>query len=235
MTWWCLHKLVLVCRLAIPPTDWHNLSNSNCWIHTNLCHWTQSSWQESSWAHMTNSHVNHDLIMAEALSKYNISPCLFQLDICLGLLCKIDVVTTAWTGSGKTLTFFLPMLFEKGIMIIISPLITLENQHAKDASKYGYSALPISWDNFLEKEHKVSQQIVLFCQPLAHYIVEYHGREILCPDSWPWTHIGSMILCFVEGQQICFTSGSSYHRWSTCSLWLGPRLSAWVSAALVAV
>ena len=111
-------------------------------------------------AHMKNSLVDHDLIMTKALSKYNISPHLFQLDICLALLRKIDLVMTARTGSGKTLTFFLPMLFEQGITIIISPLTTLENQHAKDVTKYGYSVLPISHDNFSEKERKVSHELL---------------------------------------------------------------------------
>ena len=54
------------------------------------------------------------------------------------------VVSTAATGAGKTLTFWLPLLVEKkkkkGTTFIIVPLKDLGQQMADDAALFGLSA-----------------------------------------------------------------------------------------------
>ena len=134
-------------------------------------------------AHMTIKHVNHELIMTNSLQKYKITPCLFQRDICIALLHKIDMVSSAPTGSGKTITFFLPMLFETGITIIISPLNMLGVQHAQSAKDFGYSALAISQSTFSAEEHKVSNlNSYLAALGGSDSTLENHKWRLLCSD-----------------------------------------------------
>ncbi|KAG1896740.1 uncharacterized protein F5891DRAFT_906803, partial [Suillus fuscotomentosus] len=51
-------------------------------------------------------------------------PCLWQLKVAQALLKgDSDVICTAGTGMGKTLGFWLPLLFhDGGIQIIVTPL-----------------------------------------------------------------------------------------------------------------
>ncbi|KAF9219056.1 hypothetical protein BS17DRAFT_718681 [Gyrodon lividus] len=57
------------------------------------------------------------------LQKFHITPCDWQIQSGHAQLKKKDVITVSPTGSRKTMTFWIPMLFNaSGIMIIITPL-----------------------------------------------------------------------------------------------------------------
>jgi hypothetical protein len=64
-------------------------------------------------------------IRAKAIKHLGSRPCLWQIRVVEAILKRDgDVVCIAATGSGKTLTFWLPLLFRSsGIQLIISPLI----------------------------------------------------------------------------------------------------------------
>ncbi|KAH6894907.1 hypothetical protein BKA70DRAFT_1050116, partial [Coprinopsis sp. MPI-PUGE-AT-0042] len=65
-------------------------------------------------------------------------PCIFQAQDCLNQLGKKDCVTIARTGLGKTLTFFMPLLWvEKGIKIIITALNVLGEQNVAQLGQLG--------------------------------------------------------------------------------------------------
>ena len=52
----------------------------------------------------------------------------WQLDVAEALILSLDAVVIAPTGAGKTLPFFMPvLLYPTKIIIIISPLIALQN------------------------------------------------------------------------------------------------------------
>ncbi|KZT63657.1 P-loop containing nucleoside triphosphate hydrolase protein, partial [Daedalea quercina L-15889] len=52
-----------------------------------------------------------------------------------------DVVLIAPTGSGKTLTFWMPLLFrEDGIQIVVTPLNLLGSQNVSELKEYGIPA-----------------------------------------------------------------------------------------------
>lgn len=61
---------------------------------------------------------------------YNVRPCMFQVHAAVEQLRQRDVITIAPTGTGKTLTFWIPLLFTGcGISIIITALNGLGDQN----------------------------------------------------------------------------------------------------------
>jgi superfamily II DNA helicase RecQ len=75
-----------------------------------------------------------------------------------------DVVTIAATGSGKTLTFWMPLLFKKErIQIVITPLNILGKQNVDSLAAMGIQAITVTAENATRQTFKVS----IMC----HYII----------------------------------------------------------------
>ena len=50
-------------------------------------------------------------------------PCLWQVKVVRKILEQEDIITIATTGSGKSSTYWMPLLFVKhGIVVIVTPL-----------------------------------------------------------------------------------------------------------------
>ncbi|KAG1754914.1 P-loop containing nucleoside triphosphate hydrolase protein [Suillus paluster] len=74
--------------------------------------------------------------------KFGLSPCTWQLQSARYQLNKKDVVTISPTGSSKTLTFWIPLLFNAGrIIIIVTLLNILGEKNQKEAEAYGFPAI----------------------------------------------------------------------------------------------
>ncbi|KAF8192846.1 P-loop containing nucleoside triphosphate hydrolase protein [Mycena galopus ATCC 62051] len=73
-------------------------------------------------------------------------PCLWQIKIVRAILKRDrDVASIAATGSGKTLTFWMPLLFvPEGIQIVVTPLNILGKQNVDSLAKAGISAITIT-------------------------------------------------------------------------------------------
>ncbi|EJF56824.1 P-loop containing nucleoside triphosphate hydrolase protein, partial [Dichomitus squalens LYAD-421 SS1] len=81
-------------------------------------------------------------IRARTLEKFGRRPCLWQCNATLAQLRgDKDVVCISGTGSGKTLTFWMPLLFRPdGIQVIISPLNILGTQNTEQLARLGIPA-----------------------------------------------------------------------------------------------
>jgi superfamily II DNA helicase RecQ len=76
--------------------------------------------------------------------KLGLTPCTWQHQSAHNQLENKDVFTISPTGSGKTLTFWIPLLFNNGgITIIITPLNILSEKNRDEANAYGFPALDI--------------------------------------------------------------------------------------------
>jgi len=74
--------------------------------------------------------------------KFGLTPCTWQLQSAQYQLEKRDVVTISPTGSGKTLTFWIPLLFNTdGIIVIVTPLNILGEKNQKEAEALGFPAI----------------------------------------------------------------------------------------------
>lgn len=95
-------------------------------------------------------------IRSRASEKLGFEPCHWQAEVTRALLGGRDIVSTAVTGAGKTATFWLPMLFEKKIELIVTPLKSLGEQMASNARDLRFTAVNITRDNFNPRLIKVS-------------------------------------------------------------------------------
>jgi len=102
--------------------------------------------------------LSEEYLASELFSTLGFRPCKWQLEICRIMLARQHqvIVSTAATGTGKTLTFWLPLLVEKkekkGTTFIIVPLKDLGQQMADDAALFGLSAFNATSETLKEKD-----------------------------------------------------------------------------------
>ncbi|KAG6370697.1 P-loop containing nucleoside triphosphate hydrolase protein [Boletus reticuloceps] len=84
-------------------------------------------------------------IHAQTEDVFGHRPCLWQQKVAQALLHQDqDVICIAGTGKGKTLTFWMPLLFSRtSIQIIITPLNLLGEQNVRALEKAGIRAISI--------------------------------------------------------------------------------------------
>lgn len=86
-----------------------------------------------------------------------VRPCLWQVKVALATL-KGDkhVLSIARTGSGKTLTFWIPILLtDDGIIIVVVPLNILAEQNVSRLTRAGINALVITGKTATASNFKV--------------------------------------------------------------------------------
>ena len=93
--------------------------------------------------------------------KFKKEPCSWQVNIAQAIYAGKDVIGIAATGSGKTLSFWIPvvMAMEDGrrmITIVVTPLNILGKQNVDELEKAGISAVSVDSDHCGEDIFKVS-------------------------------------------------------------------------------
>ena len=78
--------------------------------------------------------VSVEQIREQTRAVFKKSPCAFQVELCMAQLrsqhTMQDIISTASTGSGKTLSFLMPLLFNGGkITIIVTALMDNRGWH----------------------------------------------------------------------------------------------------------
>ena len=98
------------------------------------------------------------------LSKSHQNACNLRLELAQAVLKgKKHVLLQAGCGMGKTLGFWVPLLARtSGFLIVVTPLTLLGDQHAKDLTKAGISAINIDATQF----------------PAVHMYLELYFSEI---------------------------------------------------------
>ncbi|KAJ6595501.1 P-loop containing nucleoside triphosphate hydrolase protein, partial [Mycena vulgaris] len=87
-------------------------------------------------------------IRARAIQHLGYQPCLWQIRVVEAILKRDgDIVCISATGSGKTLTFWLPLLFKPaGIQLVVSPLNILGEQNVTQLAAMGFKGINITAD-----------------------------------------------------------------------------------------
>lgn len=102
-------------------------------------------------------------IRAKTLVALRRDPCLWQAKaVQQAVKGDKDVVCIAPTGAGKTLTFWMPLLFrEDGIQIVVTPLNLLGTQNVKELASYGIRACDVRAETATPKLFQVSRTILV--------------------------------------------------------------------------
>ncbi|KAF8499379.1 hypothetical protein JB92DRAFT_2817114 [Gautieria morchelliformis] len=93
--------------------------------------------------------LTQDQIRADTARVFGLRPCVGQIKATAAQLKKTsDVVYISGTGSGKTLTFWMPMIYEKdSITILITALSVLGQQSADTLCETGIPAINVTRTN----------------------------------------------------------------------------------------
>ena len=107
-------------------------------------------------------------------------PCLWQLRVAEAILQrKQDVILTAATGAGKTLTFWIPLLAKPdSIQIVCAPLNILGTINVRALAKHGICAITVTAEN-------VSSAIfrVCHCHENARHPLSFRSCPFLLNNS----------------------------------------------------
>lgn len=88
--------------------------------------------------------------------RFGFFPCRWQLEAALTQLAQQDLVTLAPTGSGKTLTFWIPLLFNAGgITILVTPLVVLGDKNVAELSAVSIPAINLTAESTSDATFKV--------------------------------------------------------------------------------
>ena len=98
-----------------------------------------------NYAHVISTMPESDQEVQERIKEvFSFTPCLWQIHIILAILTGGDMITIAKTGSGKFMTYWMPVFFIKyGISIIVTPLKLLGSQFAQMLEDNGISTISI--------------------------------------------------------------------------------------------
>lgn len=116
-------------------------------------------------------------IQALSEEKLGAKACIWQAEVCQALLGGQPIVlSTAATGAGKTMTFWLPMLYEEsGISVIVVPLKDLGDQLASQASSLGMTSVSIKRETLQEDNDVVKVSDVLWMS-FSSYLHAFEQR-----------------------------------------------------------
>ena len=88
--------------------------------------------------------------------RFGVLPCTWQLEAALTQLRQRDLLTLAPTGSGKTLTFWIPLLFNgDGVTIVITRLTVLGEKNVNELMEASITAINLTPASASDEAFKV--------------------------------------------------------------------------------
>jgi len=94
-----------------------------------------------------------------------------QLSVIESVLAGKDVLTLLPTGAGKSLCYQIPVLCNKGIGIVVSPLIALMQDQVRDLKSRNISAIHLGGEMDFYSQQKIFKEIkneeyqFIYCSP----------------------------------------------------------------------
>ena len=117
-------------------------------------------------------------IIQKSKDVFKVWPCTWQLDIVLAMLQRRQhIVCISGTGSGKTLPFWLPLLFTSGIQIVVTALNLLSKQNESQLQRVGISAISLAGETCWQDKTTVCVLGDCF-ELILMYYSGHHRRKI---------------------------------------------------------
>jgi len=124
-----------------------------------------------------------------------------QLEIIESALKGNDVLVVMPTGGGKSLCYQLPTFVQKGITVVISPLIALMNDQVTAIKKLGLGAGSIHSGLDMEERRVVFQEMAQALKEDKGYLLYVSPERVQKPGFAQW----------VKDQPICFFAVDEAH------------------------
>ena len=91
---------------------------------------------------------SNEEVQSQVEAVFGFHACLWQIRIVRAILNGDDVITIAPTGSGKSMTYWMPLLYIKhGISVVVTPLKLLGGQFADMLQDNGINAVSMTASN----------------------------------------------------------------------------------------
>ena len=104
----------------------------------------------------SNDLPSSETICVAVKEKFGFFLCKWQVEAALTQLQQRDLILLASMGSGKTLTFWIPLLFnEGGIMIVVTPLVVLGDKNVVELSAVSIPTVNCTSESMTEDTFKV--------------------------------------------------------------------------------
>jgi superfamily II DNA helicase RecQ len=177
---------------------------------------------------MVNDAIPLEQLRTRTQEVFGIRPCLWQLKVVQAILQgDKDIVTIAGTGMGKTLTFWMPLLFRPSgsVQIVVTPLNLIGRQNVLSLERVGIRAICIFGDSATAENFQVRAQIsyhTLDNSQLSkaiealHYQVVITSPEQLMKAGGPWqrllrsSHFSSMIISIIFDEGRCIITWGNF-------------------------
>ncbi|KAF6749506.1 P-loop containing nucleoside triphosphate hydrolase protein [Ephemerocybe angulata] len=160
---------------------------------------------------------SEDAIRTLVHETFNKRACKWQIDAAIAVLRGHHVMTCSRTGSGKTLSFWIPLVVakargEKKLIIVVTPLNLLGKQGEKSLEDAGFSAIAVSSLNSSNATFKYLQNI-----EEGVYDVVIINPEILMGDErmeklWKNSAFISRIITFIFDEGHCISQWGKFRK-----------------------
>ncbi|KAF8272036.1 P-loop containing nucleoside triphosphate hydrolase protein [Lactarius quietus] len=146
-----------------------------------------------------------DAIHVAVQEHFGFFPCKWQVEAALIQLQQKDLVLLASMGSGKTLTFWILLLFNgDGITIMVTPLVILGDKNVAELSDVSIPALNLTTELVTDATFKV---VLYYIKPLLvmdTYVSPAFGLAGVsaCPSGYP-SEIESLKYCVIITSPEC--------------------------------
>ncbi|KAI0743682.1 P-loop containing nucleoside triphosphate hydrolase protein [Daedaleopsis nitida] len=158
----------------------------------------------------SSSIPNVSEVRARTLEKFGQWPCLWQCQVAIALLKgDQDIICITDTGSGKTLMFWMPLLFRpNGVQFIITPLNILGTKNQQELAEYGIEVITISGETATPEKFKVASQLKHGVVVLSPKIAFHHKLSTTC--LWRNAAFTSRIISCIWDKVHCVISWGSF-------------------------
>lgn len=171
--------------------------------------------------------------------KFGVRSCLWQLKVAKAFLKgDKDIVCIAGTSMGKTLGFWLPLLFHlNGIQIVVTLLNLLGKQNPASLARASIWAISISSETATPCNFTVSIQLGVVKSELTLRLKGNWDLSIPGNHCEPWAIDKAQWWVQKAAQKlsICIMDHQCHHWWSTLPYWLGWILTGVQGASTSAI